>query len=70
MIITESFEIKGIPFIRTYSDVRRYIVREGVEYEIAEDPAEFNRTYTEGRFIEDEDLTADEILDILLGEAE
>ena len=47
-IKTEYFEVNGRDFIRTYSDAGRYVVRDGIEYEEACDPAEFGRTYTEG----------------------
>lgn len=52
MIKTEEMTINGKPFIRTYSDSGCYVVRDGVEYSEAIDPAEFGRTYTEGRPIE------------------
>jgi len=68
-IKTETFSINGRDFIRTYSDSGRYVVRDGVEYSEACDPAEFGRTYTEGEImpeVEQED-TADEILNIILG---
>lgn len=69
MIKTEAMTIGATAFIRTYSDAGRYVVREGVEYSEAIDPAEFGRTYTEGDLIED-NATADEVLAILTGEAE
>ena len=56
MIRTENFEINGIPFVRTYSDAGRYVVREGVSYEEACDPAELGRTYFEGDVIQTEEL--------------
>ena len=46
MIYTETFELNGRAFTRTYSD-RYYIERDGVEYSEANDPSEFNRQYTE-----------------------
>lgn len=55
MIITENFYIDNKEFIRTYSDAGRYVVREGISYEDACDPAEFNRIYTEGDLIPKED---------------
>ena len=64
-IVTENYEINGIPFVRTTSNSGRYVVRDGVSYEEACDPAEFGRTYTEGEFMEDP--TPDETLNILLG---
>ena len=69
MIKTEAMTIGTTAFIRTYSDAGRYVVREGVEYSEAIDPAELGRTYTEGDLIED-NATADELLDILTGESE
>lgn len=49
MIVIESFEIRDVPFIRTYSDEDKYIRsdEDGELYEEAEDPAEMHRTYTE-----------------------
>lgn len=69
MIITENVEINGRQFVRTYSDARRYVVRDGAEYSEAYDPAEFGRTYTEGDSMPDEEneVTAQDILDIILG---
>lgn len=68
MIVTEHFDVNGVDFIRTYSDSGRYVVRDGVEYSEACDPAEYGRTYTEGDYIEDES-TAEEIVNILTGGA-
>lgn len=68
MIITEHFDVNGRAFVRTCSNANRYVVRDGVEYSEACDPAEFGRTYTEGDYIEDES-TAEEILNILTGGA-
>lgn len=47
MIKTESMTINGRELVRTYSDAGYMIEREGIRYEEAIDPAEFNRTYTE-----------------------
>ena len=55
MIRTETYEINGVPFVRTYSDAGRYVVRDGVSYDEANDPAEFNRQYTEGDIIRSEE---------------
>lgn len=70
MIRTESLIINDKQFIRTYSDAGRYVVRDGISYEEACDPAEFGRTYTEGDVIPETDTDAEEILDIILGGAE
>lgn len=75
MIKTEELTIGGKAFIRTYSDSNCYVVRDGISYEEAIDPAEFNRIYTEGDIIKndsdnEENEDAQEILDILLGDDE
>lgn len=71
MIKTETFYINDREFTRTYSDENRYVVRDGVSYEEACDPAEFGRTYTEGDLIENYELTENndksEAYDILVG---
>lgn len=60
-IVTETFEIKGREFVRTYSDSGRYVVGGSPEgqYTEAVDPAEFGRVYTEGNLIEDDALPDD-----------
>ncbi len=55
MIRTEHYEVNGIPFVRTYSDANRYVVRDGVAYTEACDPASLNRVYTEGDEIRNEE---------------
>lgn len=73
MIIRERFTINGREFIRTYSDAGRYVVRDGIEYSEANDPAEFNRVYTEGDLmpVEESDLADKaEAYDILMGVSE
>ena len=47
MIRTENITINGKEFIRTYSDKGFMIERDGVQYDEAVDPIEFNRVYTE-----------------------
>jgi len=69
MIVQENFDVNGRNFVRTYSDSGRYVVRDGIEYEEACDPAEFGRTYTEGEIIPVDESDAAEILDILTGVA-
>lgn len=64
MIQTETFYINGREFIRTYSDAGRYVVRDGIEYSEACDPAEYGRTYTEGDVMPVEE-TAEEVLSML-----
>lgn len=75
MIVQEHFEAGGKDFIRTVSDSGRYVVRDGVEYSEACDPAEFGRTYTEGELIPAEERTDEieakaEAYDILMGVSE
>lgn len=63
MIIQEHFDVNGRDFVRTYSDSGRYVVRDGVSYSEACDPAEFGRTYTEGDLIPDEERDMEELAD-------
>ena len=73
MIVTETFEINGRQFVRTYSDAGRYVVG-GVPYgayDEAIDPADADRAYTEGDLIPAEVRTElsdkAEAFDILMG---
>lgn len=68
-IVQETMEINGTAFIRTVSDANRYVVRDGVSYSEAYDPAEFGRVYTEGEPMSADEIAAqaEEILDILMG---
>lgn len=70
MIRTEQIEINGRMFTRTWSDAGRQVVRDGIAYDEAYDPAELGRTYSEGDPIEDAEAEAEEIVNILTGEAE
>ena len=65
MIIQEHFDLNGRDFIRTYSDAGRCVVRDGIEYDEACDPAVCGRQYTEGEPMPDIDDS--EALEILLG---
>lgn len=47
MIVTESLNINGRSFVKTYSDAGYMVEREGARYSEAIDPAEYGRTYTE-----------------------
>lgn len=74
-IVVEQFYVGERLFNRTYSDAGRAVVRDGVAYDEACDPAEYNRTYTEGDLLdtgEEEDEAEDkaEAYDILVGEEE
>ena len=71
-VIQEHFFIGERDFVRSFSDSKRYVVRDDVSYVEACDPAEFGRTYTEGEPIlteDDRDELADkaEAFDILMG---
>ena len=55
MIRQEIFYLNNKEFVRTYSDEGRYVIRDGVEYEEAQDLKEFNHQYTEGDRIPIED---------------
>lgn len=61
MIIQEHFDVNGRDFIRTTSDAGRYVVRDGVSYSEACDPAEFGRVYTEGELMPAEERDQSEI---------
>lgn len=50
-----TYELNGRQFVHTYSDVGCYVVRDGVAYSDAIDPAEYGRTYTEGEQMPKED---------------
>jgi hypothetical protein len=75
MIVQTHFDVNGRDFIRTISDEGRYVVRDGIEYSEACDPAEYGRTYTEGDLMppeerEDELAAKAEAYDILTGVSE
>lgn len=55
MIVQEHISIDGREFVRTTSDADRYVVRDGISYSEAYDPAEFGRNYTEGEVMENAD---------------
>lgn len=58
-IVTETYELNGRQFTRTYSDANRYVVRDGVSYSEANDLSEFGRTYTEGDLLPEKERTVD-----------
>lgn len=68
MIIQTRYTVADRVFIRTESDAGRYVIRDGVSYCEANDPAEYNRQYTEGEIMND-DVDDSEALEILLGGA-
>lgn len=64
MIRTETLTIDNREFTRTYSDSGRYVVRDGISYEEAVDPAELGRTYTEGELILADDPTEEDYTEV------
>ena len=74
MIVTENITIDGRPFLRVYSDrgVKIFGAPPEGYYDEAVFPAGFTRTFTETDIpiSEDTDADAEEIVDILTGEAE
>ena len=72
MIVTETFEINGRQFTKTYSDRGMHIYGgepQGYYFEACE-PSEFGRTYTETYIPIEDDSSAEEIVEILTGEEE
>lgn len=67
MIITKTFTIGTREFTKKYSDEYRYIVRDGISYVEANDPAEFVREYVEGDAIEITDSDYAEAARLILG---
>lgn len=58
-IRTETYELNGRQFVRTWSDTHRYVVRDGIVYGEANDPAEYGRIYTEGDVMPPEEWIVD-----------
>lgn len=58
----------GVELVRTYSDERFYIERDGERYEEAIDPADSGREYTEtDEKIPEDDISPEEALAIITG---
>ena len=71
-IVQEHFTINGKDFTRTYSD-KGVLVHGGYpesDYDVAEDPTELDRTYTETDIPIESDSDAEEIVNILTGVSE
>ena len=64
MIKVETYTLNGEPFTRTYSDSGHYVVRDGISYEEAHDPARFGRMYTEGDPIPTEPATEEDYAEV------
>ena len=67
MIKTQTITIGGQEYTRTYSDDNKCVVRDGISYSEAIDPAYLNRTYTEGDIMPDEEISEEEAGRILMG---
>ena len=74
MIVQVKKEINGVMYDYTYSDSGFMIERDGVRYSEAVDPIDSGRVYTETEELieaegseEEQDIPAEEALDILLG---
>lgn len=63
MIVQEHFDVNGRDFVRTTSNSGRYVVRDGVSYSEACDPAEFGRVYTEGDLMPPDEQDMDALMD-------
>lgn len=63
MIVQTHFDVNGRDFVRTTSDSGCYVVRDGVSYSEACDPAELGRTYTEGDLKPPEEQDTEELTD-------
>lgn len=70
-IVQEHFEVNGVDYIRTYSDFGMMIHGGSPEGDYAEasEPSSFGRTYTETDTPIEQDGTAEEVLNIILGGA-
>ena len=60
MIVTEQMVIDGRNFTLTYSNSGKYVVRDGISYYEALDPTEYERVYTQGDYIDNEEPTSQE----------
>ena len=72
-IITEFYKTRrdGVNLYRTYSDAGRTVVREdGAVFAEAVDVENSGHTYTEGDYLPDEEITAEEALAIITGGAD
>ena len=67
MIVQERYIEGERALIRTYSDSGRYVMRDGIAYAEAVDPAETGRVYTEGDIMPDDEADLAEAARILLG---
>lgn len=59
MIVKENLTINGKEFVKTYSNAGFTIERDGVEYDEAIDPTEFNREYKETENLKEDEKETD-----------
>ena len=57
--------IGGSEYDYAYSDQGRYVVRDGIPYDVAIDPLGSNRKYTEGDLIPTEEATEQDYIEAL-----
>lgn len=69
MIITETITIDGVQYEHVYSDANRQVCRDGQAWDDVMNPLNSGRVYTEGEEIPEEEATAEEVLQVLLGGA-
>lgn len=69
MVVYTTKEINGVVYDYAYSDKGLKLLRDGEEYDEANDPLGSGRTYTESSTPreDEQDITAEEALDIILG---
>lgn len=74
MVKTETITINGKEFNRTYSDRGLMVERDGIQYDEAIDPVEFDRTYIETETPTETEATETDLkaqaYDILMGVTE
>lgn len=70
MIIKTTKTADGVSYDYTYSDSGMMIERDGVRYSEAIDPIDTDRVYTESTIPLQDEITAQEALDIILGGGE
>ena len=69
MIQTETVTINGAQYEHVWSDANKMVCRGGQSWTEVYNPLNTGREYTEGDEIPDEEATAEEVLEILLGGA-
>lgn len=70
MVVYTTRTFNGIEYDYAYSDEGRYLVSGSEQWGEVYAPLGSGRTFTEGELIPEEETTAEEVLDILLGGAD